>query len=442
MPACLIALVSRSSACHGVSESRTLTAETVIDLPSEPGPAHWAGTNWYRAFLVSRAIPPISDGAVIVVSKERQVWYIDPLRGHVIRRLQYDENETVVTSQNGAYVAVFSEFEHPTGDSIIKRLRIEDSRGITLWETGFTRLNPCEPTPNGGFVAYPSAHPLDRWTGDWFEIPKNTIPPPQPHGLLVYDFNGQLILEGIEYYQCREGTCWGQMSSDGRFLAVLFVSVRPENWESRRNQGDRACLVLYDLEERGEVWRHYFEGIRPAGLLMGPDAARIVCFVASEGEYLLSSTDYHVYLFDKQGQQLLDEALPGCEDIAPPGGIAMSEDGSVFAYSTRAPGLFVRRASDGGDLWSLRGEEASHITNFALDTNGAVLMLTGYVSARQGRIQPVLSYILPDSTVDLRCISEALLGSRFPVKLGTVGDGKHFWMVYNDQLSVLTMSAR
>jgi hypothetical protein len=271
---------------------------------------------------------------------------------------------------------------------------------------------------------------------DQMQLPER-IPPRVPHGLLVYDSSGNPVLRGIDYTECRAGICWGDVAPEGKYLGLAFTYVPSEYRQSRKTDGDRACVVMYDIEQGVELWRHYFDGIRPAGILVGPGANRTVCFVTTEGDEFLRAGNYHMYLFDREGNQILEEPVPGCEGIRVPRGLKLSADGTLYAFSTSPPSITVRRLEDGREVWGWGGgPEVLDVGGFGLDPNATVLALVSEGNRELDQFEPKLLFAGPGGRAPTS-VDAAFIGRQSTVDIGGVGDGRRFWLVYDNVLRIL-----
>lgn len=247
-----------------------------FEWPRGGHPITIVGDGSLRTLVVSHSILPEARHPVFVLALEREVWYVDSESFEIIRVNRYQDNEDVVISNNGKYVAVTSRIWNRRTKSRLNELRVEDWTGGMLWEIEATIMGAYEPTPTGGLIMHTSAPPTfggDPLTSKDFTI----VPKPVPYGLRIYDSEGTLLLEGVGH----EGLRWGYkglISPDGKYLAFAYEWVPPENRDRRlaTNREDRACLVLYDLQAGSEVWRHYFEGNKVGNVAITADAARII----------------------------------------------------------------------------------------------------------------------------------------------------------------------
>jgi hypothetical protein len=70
------------------------------------------GTQGVRAFIVSYDLPSRSGDPVVVLAARRNVWYVDGGDLEILSHREFGENESIVISQNGKFIAVFSRFYH------------------------------------------------------------------------------------------------------------------------------------------------------------------------------------------------------------------------------------------------------------------------------------------------------------------------------------------
>lgn len=249
-------------------------------------------------------------------------------------------------SPNGKYIAMCTQSSDEERKARISWFRVGDWKGDLVWHM---RLNPCQMiriANSGHSVIFPAVHPGDmtgdHGCGEWtFE------PPVWHHGLLVHNVKGKLVIEGIKYGEWRYPSAEAAVSPDGGYLAVLFRWVPEEFRESRhRCQGDKACLVLYNLQAGVELWRHYFDEKEPNAVAVGPEAERILCFVEpSRGTY---PRDSKMVLLDKSGRELRHERVRKRGRIRSRRSLSSSADGRLSVFIDNDKRVYVIEMYDGG----------------------------------------------------------------------------------------------
>jgi hypothetical protein len=156
-----------------------------------------------------------------------------------------------------------------------------------------------------------------------------------------------LVLEGIKYGEWRHP--WGEaaISSDGGYLAALFQSVPEEFRESRHHvEGDKACLVLYDLQARVELWRHHFDERGPEAVAVGPEAERILCFLELPVRSYPRGAE--MILFDKNGRVVMNERIT--KSVGVRRWLSSSADGRVSVFIDDDRRVYVIEMYDGGTV--------------------------------------------------------------------------------------------
>ena len=408
--------------------------KTVINLSDSQRVSSAVGTGRPREMVSCTEIPSPTGSPVIAVAKMREVWYVDSGDGSVLRKLEFAQNESVIISQNGKYVAVFSRIYNRRTGITLHKMRVEDWRGERQWEMKFRRMLACEPTPTGGFVAYPTTalRDDDMIDASFF---RNSDPSTRGRGLLVYDNHGNLILQGISEEECRAGTYYGSISPDGRYLALLFIWVPPAFRDSRYTGADQPCLILYDLERGEEKWRRYLDGSCPTDLCISSMADRIVCF-AGRGGGCLGTSDFKMYLLDRDGALLSERIVRGCES-APPRELRMSADGQTFAFRTIDNRVHAYRSSDGSELWDW-GSDSRTVgrAELGLSSGGTVIILA---LEGQDRLRPKLVLIGEQGTPDV-ALDAAFVEPNLAVTLGIADDASAFWVLHKNELAIFRPS--
>ena len=209
----------------GFSWAGDLLPAHELELPRGRAPGISVGDNLPRSLAISYDLPTETGNEVGVIAREHEIWYIDLGTLKVIRRNRYDPNEWPCISVDGRYIAVLSQFENRRTNTVVKSIRVEDWTGEQLWEMPARVKGKFEPTPTGGLIAYPSLRPGlisdPGWGG------KKVLPEHQLHDLLLYDREGNLILEGMDYEKMRWGG-HGFLSPDGGYLLFVCDVIRPE----------------------------------------------------------------------------------------------------------------------------------------------------------------------------------------------------------------------
>jgi len=408
--------------------------QTVVMLPSAPGPEFQVGTGRRRHVATSNEIPSKTGAPVIAVAERSEVWYIDAGDGSVLRKVRVSDDELVVMSQNGEYVSVHSQIPNRRTGKTIHDMRILDWTGRELWNMRYRRLAKCEPTPTGGFVAFPTLHPRDQIIHG-YEPKDDSDPPPRRHGLLVYDNQGSLVMEGVGYDECRAARYKGVFCPEGRFLVFAYVWVPPQNREDRGFGGDRTCLVLYDLQEGIEKWRRYFDGQSPSRISVSHDASRIAFFAGTKGRWY-DSADHRLYLLDESGNVLCERSVEGCESF-PPSSLEFSSDGEVFAFKTVDNRLYLCDSSNGTELrkWEYSGSK-SELPGFGLLSDGTIQILIMKGSAYGDHAARELTVFGMESTPEIQLSADFIQPVR-PMNVGSIGYGAGFWVLYQDRIELM-----
>jgi WD40 repeat protein len=352
--------------------------ETRIELPDIGSPQFAVGDHSHRAFrslVVSRDLASVDEGPIVILAGKHEVYYYDSDIRTVISARLFGEYEYPTVSQNGKFIAVMSRLRNRRTGRYLWKMRIEDWSGRRLWEMDYRPSGPLEPTPDGGFVAYPTLHPKEAL--DWDPDP-SAYPPKVPHGLLVYDNRGRLVLEGVGFEESRTLEGLGKISPDGQYLAFIFRWI-PEDIRSERGVGmvsdrDRACLVLYDLREGKELWRRFFRGSQPTHIVLSPGAERIICSVSTAVVERLQDADYHLYVLDRDGQSVAELPIETSLRTSPPRGLNFSPDWSLAAFLSADGRISVLRVSDGGSIGAWQPpSDVRGVGSFEVDDSGRVV---------------------------------------------------------------------
>lgn len=421
-----------SFACLGLSGhalGSELYPEKVVQLPAEDQPLYPVGDNHYRTFVVSHDLPSKSGEPVIVIAREHEVWYLDCASLEIIRKNVYGSNESAVISSNGMYVAVVSHSENRSTGQTMRKVRIEDWTGQTLWEMPAAMRGKIEPTPQGGFIAYPTS----LWNqDDYLLAPDKLVPRRVPHGLKVYDPEGNLILEGVSHEEIAFGSR-GYLSPEGGYLALAFSWVAPENRSGHnRTLGDKGYLVLYDLKLGTKLWDKYFDGLHVGAVVVGPGAERILCF-ASLDDYT-SPRPYRLHLFDRDGRSLLDDR-DHLEKVHGPLVTALSPDGSLCAFVSDLYSIVrVIRMDDGSLLSHYKRPADLTTTTIRGLTNDGRLVLLGTRKLEAGYEREIL-IVERDGRLADRFDSDNIRTGGIIYHGAVSEDGKVFWLVQGSTLA-------
>ena len=435
----LLVCASVFLACGWVT-SGEFRQQGVVDVPSGPEPfPPIDGGAGVRDFVMTTDIPSETGGGVVVFARQREVVYIDATSLDVIRRRTYSANERALISLNGKYVAVVSEIENRRTNKIKRTVRVEDWKGEVLWEMPAGMYALYEPTPSGGFIAYTSG--AYRLKTDIHPDEQRLVPPLRPHPLLVYDGAGSLILEGLDYEECRAG-CKGVVSPDGRYLAVFFRWIPPENRSGGSSDSeDRACLILYDIVHGEELWRRYFEGNLVGRLVVSRDAWRILCFVGSLEVW--PSANFEIALLDREGDLLLHKQMAPRDKRFVPRSPVLSPDGRYCAFSTHDLHVYVMNMEDGSELWDWTYVQGGiGLRCLGVSDDGWVLLWENRGDMGEGRIEPAITLLNNRGETVYTIDSDHLRNRGRTLGGALAADGQSFWLVQEDGLSRYGISSQ
>ncbi len=353
--------------------------ELVKEVPTSI--ASWgdmpAGNRSKRLLVVANDLIPGKSTPMVVVAGDREVAYFDGATLEPIGRRSYSSDEKVLISENGRYVAVRSQTERRSEKTIYGTLRIEDWQGRTLWRMDAS-LWDCiyEPAPRGGFIEYPSPTPaMYEWPGSaGFKL----VPEFRRHGLCIYDATGKLLLESVEPSEIGFAR-FGWVSHDGRYLAFAYNWFSPEKRGKGSLAGDKSCLVVYDLMEGKELWRHYFDsgGVTDALVLSG-EAGRVLCVAPPAGTADLMGSRRSLYLFDLNGKEIMEKAIvPGGSRFTLGRQLVLSDDGKLCALVVDHSRISLVRMEHGGAAWEFEGPETTGtIECIGVANDGSVLLVS------------------------------------------------------------------
>jgi hypothetical protein len=302
-----------------------------------------------RSAVITGELPASGGGPVVVLAGRRRVSWIDAASLEVIRERSYDQNQSIVISPNGRYIAVRTESRHRRTKTIVNRIHIEDRSGRRLWEMDDYMLGWFEPTNSGGLVVYPAPspkeYPVERFQGEWDRKTAYVR-----HPLEMYDREGNLVGQGIDHEECRL-VGKGVFTPDDRYLAFTFASIPEENRGAYAPEyEDRVCLVLYDMVEGEELWRRYFEGhYKPGWVGITPSAHRVVCFAgALEGG---QDIDFRFFLLDREGKVVKETDFSPGHGYYMPYEVAVSPAGRFCGVPSRDNRVRLIDLADGREKW-------------------------------------------------------------------------------------------
>lgn len=412
--------------------SYKISLETSIGLPQGQRPQHIVGDLSFRDYLVTYDLLPEVRNPIVVIARDREVWYVDGLTLDVLQRLKYGPDQSVVVSPNGRYLAVYSSAYNRKSGKTFHSIQVDDWTGRECWKAPLR--SSVEPTSRGGLLSHVSGHPAEAQdTYSWPE--PNEEPQLRPHPLVIYDDAGRPVLEGVDYSECRYQIKYASMSPDGRYLAYLFRWIPEENRESRGHpEQDRACLVLYDIDAATEMWRHYFDGRMPASVTVGPSAQRILCFVATtEVEGVSPPMNYAMFLFDDAGGLITKKVVAGCDSIFSPNRPVLSADGKLCCFNTHDSRVYVIKMEDGAELWHWpsQGNELE-IQTPSVANDGSVVAFGSSGNPRAGT--QVIEAVFFDSKGNLVRELSAESPGDTDRWIGVSGDGGSFWVADAESL--------
>ncbi|MBW1743591.1 MAG: hypothetical protein JRJ47_09220 [Deltaproteobacteria bacterium] len=405
----------------------------MADLPVsvDVWPLYRGGNGTARYLLFSHDIRHGESEPVLVTAADRVITYIDLKSMRVIRRREYDSNEWAVVSSNGKFIAVKSNFENRRTGKIIRKVRIEDWEGEVLWEMGAGMRSFFEPTPTGGFAAYPSANP-DMFT-DVSELDARLVPEPRPHGLLIYDAHGELILEDLDPRDFLGGYD-GVLSPDGRYLAFGY-GVRPARSKgtSAASLRDSSELILYDVERGTELWRKHFNCRSIGSIFVGPGAERLLCFL-SKGR-LLSDYSRSMLLLDRAGHLLAERQVGNLGTPTHVSEPVASCDGRFCVFITKDSKAYLIRLEDGEELWRMERPPGAHgIGCLQVTDDGGALMVATSKANEPGEYERELIRLNSDGEAIAR-FDGADIRSGGSVYAGRISpDGRSLWLVQDSAL--------
>lgn len=365
LPCCLLLVFCAAAGTTGLSRER----ETA--LPDIPESSHAVGSGAPRQVTVCHVLPSKSGAPIVVVIYDHEVWYIDSSTLEVISKNEYPVNERIVVAEGGEFIAIWWEIENRRTNKIRSKVRVEDWTGRRLWEKDIAIDSRFEPTPRGGLIVYPSA---PSWLGLRHTSSKaRTVPEIRPHGLLIYGEDGAFLVEGVAYEDIRMGGR-GWTSPDGGYLAFTYQHVQADGRSALSPETDDvACLVLFDLNQGNELWRHQFSGIRARYSGISTDAHRVLSFASLPGQW--PTTNFEMFLFDREGNVLAKKQFASISEDFSPQVPVLSPNGNFCAFTANKATAYLVDMRDGNVLWSTDSRRRSQrVTCLSVSDEGDVLL--------------------------------------------------------------------
>jgi hypothetical protein len=339
-------------------------------------------------------------------------------------------------SKDGTHLGMCTESHDYDSRTTTRWFRVEDWKGDLLWRM---KLRPCyrylfHVTNSGHAIIFPNVHRHDPLgLSDRPPIACRDEPPIEIHGLLVYDAQGGLVLEGVEHREYGASFhSQAAVSPEGQYLAFLFRWVPEKSREcDDDSEDDKACLVLYDLEVGAELWRHYFSEKMPGGVAVGSGAERVLCFVR-RGDARFPA-EYDMFLLDRQGGELMYAKVTGTYAFDIDSSLSSSADGRVSVFIDYHNRVYVVEMFDGGSSWQwLHPADELFRGSFGVSSDGTIAMYGKELNGdtEEHAVENIYVHSKDGALIQVIPLGFPVVPRAAPVSVGISRDGGMLWMAH------------